>query len=61
MTEKPYTERLGGSYRRDKPTGKATLVERTADLPAAAPVPAAPAAEPETDAARKPAAKARSL
>lgn len=59
MTEKPYTERLGGSYRRDKPAGKATLVERTADQPA--PVPAAPAAEPESDAARKPAAKARSL
>ena len=61
MTDKPYTERLGGSYRRDKPAGKATLVERTGDQPAPPPAPEAPAAEPETDAARKPAAKARSL
>lgn len=29
MTDKPYEERVGGSYRRDKGTGKATLVERT--------------------------------
>ena len=61
MTEKPYEERLGGSYRRDKPAGKATLVERTGEQPAAPNAPVAPKAEPETDAARKPAAKARSL
>lgn len=46
--DKPYTERLGGSYVRDAATGKATLVERTADLPATqpAPAPAEPAAQP---------------
>jgi hypothetical protein len=54
-TDKPYTERLGGRYRREKGAGTATLVERTAEQPA--PQPALPARAPAEPAAPESAKK----
>lgn len=54
MTEKPYIERLGGSYVRDRKTGESRLVERT-DAPPPPPAPAAaePAGEPKKSSAKR--------
>ena len=46
MTDRPYEERLGGSYVREAGEGEPRLVERTAE-PAPAAAPAAPAAPAE--------------
>lgn len=58
MTDKPYTERLGGSYARGKDETEARLVERTAEAAPRTPATPKPAQdEASPDPARKPSAK----
>lgn len=54
MTDRPYEERLGGSYVRDRGEAEARLVERTTEPAAASAEPATqPTAEPTAESAKK--------
>lgn len=58
MTDKPYTERLGGSYVRGKDETEARLVERTAEAaPRTLEQPKPAQAEASPEGAKKPSAK----